>query len=121
MSFLSDTLSKQKRYVASVASHENICSINLWLNWLYCFVRYGATPSDWYCYELYKYRHNQLRKFITRRKNIELDRMFNPVEFQSHFNDKQVFNSVYRDFVKRRWLFVENGQLADYQLDKWGG
>lgn len=121
MSFLSDTLKKQKGFVAKVSVIEGINKIGLWLNWFYCYIRYGATPSDWFCYELYKYRHNQLKKFITRRKNIKLDRIFNSGEFKSHFDDKQVFNSVYRKFVKRKWLFVENGQVADCQLDKWGG
>lgn len=121
MGFIGESFNKQKGFVNTVSQKEKISKIGLWLDWLWCFVRYGATPSDWYCYELYRYRHNQCRKFITRRKNLELDRIFNPKEFKIHFDDKRIFNEVYSAFVKRNWVCVKNGHVSDLQIPKLTG
>lgn len=121
MSFLVETLKKQRDLVNQVADSELIGKLNLWFNWIKSFIRYGATPSDWYCYELYKYRHSTLRKFITRRKNIELDRMFNPRQYSQDFDNKREFNQVYSSFVHRKWFFYPETQIAEIQQYKWGG
>jgi len=121
MSFLVETLKKQRDFVNRVADCEHIGKLNLWFSWIKCFIRYGATPSDWYCYELYKYRHGTLRKFITRRKNIELDRMFNPRQYSEDFDNKLKFNRVYSAFVQRKWFYYPETQVAEIQQYKWGG
>lgn len=46
MSFLVETLKKQQDFVNRVEDSENIGKVNLWFNWIKCFIRYGATPSD---------------------------------------------------------------------------
>ena len=104
MSFLTDTLSKQAGFVNVVAESHNVNRVKLWYNWIYCFVRYGATPSDWYCNEMWRHNHSHLKEIITCRKNIELDKIFNPREYKDEFDIKSRFNSVYSSFVKRQWL-----------------
>ena len=121
MSFVKDTFYKQKGFVKTISERERISSAGLWLHWFYCYIRYGATPSDWYCYELYKYRHSTLRKFITRRKNIELDHIFNPLEYKEDFDNKMRFNKVYSEFVKRKWLHYPQSDISVIKQSAWGG
>ena len=59
--------------------------LSLWCNAIKCFLLYGATPSDWKFYEMYKYNHRENKEIITNRKNRELDLLFNPREFADDF------------------------------------
>ena len=61
--------------------------LGLWLNAIKCFLLYGATPSDWKFYEMYKYNHRENKEIITNRKSNELDRLFNPREYAQDFDD----------------------------------
>lgn len=121
LNFIREALSKQNKFVDTISQRESISRCTLWLNWMWCFARYGATPSDWYCYEMYKYRYNQLRKIITRRKNLILDKAFNPREFQEIFDNKQKFNQEYKDFVKRKWFVYPQTSIAEIRNLKMGG
>ena len=121
MGFIKDSVLKQKRFVEIVSQKEHISKGALWLNWLWCFFRYGATPSDWYCYEIYKYRHLYLRKIITRRKNIELDKLFNPQEYKEIFDNKYRFNQCYSDFVKRQWFLYPHTPISEIRSRMGGG
>lgn len=82
--FIKDTLAKQAAFVKTLTANKFGEGISLWFNWLYCYIRYGATPSDWYCYELYKYRHRELRRFITRL------RILNSTEYSIRANTRMI-------------------------------
>ena len=91
--------------------------LGLWLNAIKCFLLYGATPSDWKFYEMYKYNHRENKEIITNRKSNELDRLFNPREYAQDFDDKVQFNKLYSSFVRRNWLYTEgktNSEVEDF-------
>lgn len=106
MGFITDSIRKQSSFVSKIHHQEGISVVSLWTNWLWCFFRYGATPSDWFCYEMYRYRHNHLRNIITRRKNLKIDRLFNPREFRNTFDNKKLFNETFKKFINRRWVYT---------------
>ncbi len=110
LSLIKSSLKKQASYVNSIEGSNKIL---LWLNSLKCCVRYGATPSDWYFYEMYKYNHRENKEIITNRKNRELDKLFNPREFAKDFDDKAAFNTKYKDFVKRDWIDMRSASREE--------
>ncbi len=99
------SLKKQAKYIKQIESGSKLC---LWMNSFKCFILYGATPSDWYFYEMYKYNHRENKEIITARKGNKLDKLFNPREFAEDFDDKVIFNTKYKEFVKRDWLYLKN-------------
>lgn len=99
------SLAKISRYINELPFHNKFA---LWLNAIKCYIRYGATPSDWKFYEMYKYNHRENKEIITNRKSRELDRLFNPREFSTDFDNKVQFNIKYAQFVKRDWIFTKD-------------
>ena len=104
ISFIKETYKKLFIYIKTVKFKYGYSALALWLNWGYCFLIYGATPSDWYDYEMYKYRGLALKSIITRRKNCQLDSLFNDRSYKNLFDDKAQFNKVFSCFIHRKWL-----------------
>ena len=121
MGFIKETLTKQADFIKIVSSANNVRRIHLWWNALYCCIRYGATPSDWYCYEMWRYGHSHLKNVITRRKNLEIDRIFNPREYKDTFDNKLRFNETYSKFVKRKWVHFPSTDFDTIRQMKWNG
>ncbi len=110
ISLIKASLKKQANYI-NIVDPKN--KVGLWLNAIKCCFLYGATPSDWFFYEMYKYNHRENKEIITNRKSNELDRLFNPREFAKDFDDKVIFNTKYKDFVKRDWIYLKECSEKD--------
>ena len=104
MKLIKDSLVKESKYIAEIGGNKFL----LWVNALKCCFFYGATPSDWYFYEMYKNNHRENKEIITNKKNRKLDHLFNPSIYASDFDNKVRFNQLYKSFVKRGWIYTKN-------------
>ena len=59
-----ESLAKAAGYISELPYTNKI---GLWLNAIKCFLLYGATPSDWKFYEMYKNNHRENKEIITNR------------------------------------------------------
>ena len=109
MGLVLSSLIKIKKFIDEL----NYNKVGLWLNAIKCHIVYGATPSDWRFYEMYKYNHRENKEIITNRKSNELDSLFNPREYATDFNDKVEFNKKYSTFVQRKWCYTKDKSRED--------
>lgn len=105
-----DSLFKVNKFIKELPYSNKL---GLWINAIKCFLFYGATPSDWKFYEMYKYNHRENKEIITNRKSNQLDRLFNPRKYAKDFDDKVQFNEKYKSFVKRNWIYTKEKTASE--------
>ena len=78
-------------------------------------VIYGVGITDYFQYQFYKRRHLDRKDFIVHRKRMWLVRTFNNKEDRLIFDDKARFNSVFNNYLHRRWLNISNCTFEEFK------
>lgn len=74
---------------------------------LYCGVRYGAGPLDYDLFEFYTLTESQRKTYVTRGVNNALVKKFNRRDMWHIFDNKNEFNTIFKDYINRDWLFTD--------------
>lgn len=80
----------------------------LWLysDMLRCAVRYNAGYMDYKIAEMYRLNDAQRRTVITRGVSNSIVRRMNDKEYWHFFDNKAEFNTLFSDWVKRKWVLI---------------
>ena len=70
---------------------------------------YGTSPDSYIGLQFYNRRWWSKNKFLTDGRHSDLDEKFNSKEGIEILLDKHQFLKTYAPFVKRDWLFIDNG------------
>ncbi len=89
-----------------IAEYYRVPKVIFLIHSLYCFIIYGSTPNDYIHYEFYKLRHCERKMYITHRKAVKFEKVFNDPKNAHFFNDKAQFNKKFKKFVKRNWVYI---------------
>lgn len=73
-----------------------------------CGLKYGAGYLDYDLFEMYNMNGRQRATILTRNTNDRMIIKMNDPAYKHIFNNKNEFNSLFADFIKRDWLFLEN-------------
>lgn len=88
-----------------------------WIDALYCFVFHGASPRDYVNFEFFRLNHVGRKQFLTMRRTHKIERMFNDPKYAQIFNNKEIFNHEFSQFVKRKWIYAPDktdGEIIGY-------
>lgn len=72
-----------------------------------CATKYGAGYMDYDLFEMYNLTDEQRNTYITRGRNNELIKKYNNPEYNHIFHNKNEFNEIFSDYIKRDWLNLE--------------
>ena len=75
------------------------------IDFIFCYIRLGATPSEYFMYKFYSKSHRERKKFLTRRDYDSTYKRINSAD-TSVVVDKVKFNSRMTDFIGRDWLYT---------------
>lgn len=106
---LSEGLSARKRLreMAVKASRESGKKVLFTeCDMLLCAILYGAGYTDYYVFGMYDMNPRQRRTVLTRGKNNDLVRRFNPKEAWHLFDNKHEFNRAFHEYLKRKWIYL---------------
>lgn len=96
-------------------NHKN--KILILIDMIYCSFKYQAAFHDYYCFGMYDLNKKERLTILTRGKNNSYVRMLNPKEYWHFFDNKNEFNSLFDDYLKRKWLYLEGVSLEGFK--KW--
>lgn len=91
----------------------------LWLmaDMLRCAIRYNAGYIDYKIAQMYNLSDAQRRTVITRGISNTIVRRMNDKAYWHFFDDKTQFNALFKEWIPRRWLLIDEattpGQVAD--------
>lgn len=95
---------------------EDICikyntgKIHFYVDALWCYIRYGVTPNEYISFQFYRYNHFERKTFFTARHAAKYEEKLNDRANYHVFWDKEKTNEVFREFIKRDYLYVQTAQ-----------
>ena len=94
--------------VEKIHNKTHKCRLFLFIDIVYCSIKYGAGPYDYQEFEFYNLNSKERKTYLTRVKNNTIVRMFNDKEIAKKFDDKVKFNKIFNKYLKRDWLYLDN-------------
>ena len=81
----------------------------IWLltDMLRCAVKYNAGYMDYKIAQMYRLNEEQRKTVITRGISNEIVRRMNPKEYWHYFDDKTEFNTLFSEWIDRKWLRID--------------
>ena len=73
-----------------------------------CARKYGAGYMDYDLFEMYNLTPEQRDTYITRGRNNELIAKYNDKSYFHIFENKDEFNELFKDYIKRDWIKVKD-------------
>ncbi len=82
---------------------------------IYCGFKYGASPYDYKIFGFEELNGAQRSTFVTRSRAYDLDHLLNDPDAKHFVNNKFEFLKEYKDFVKRKWINVDEAEFEDFK------
>lgn len=101
--------------ISRIALLYNISIFRLYWDAFMSHVRYGVTPNEYLGWRFYELSNLERSQFYTARDSEKWEHRFNNPEFADYFNRKQLTNYVFRDFIKRAWLYTKDSSENEIQ------
>lgn len=101
--------------IDKISKRSNKSKILIFFDMIFCSIFYGSGYVD---YDLFNFENvsNKKRKtFITRSINNEYVKKLNNKEYYKYFDDKDLFNDKFKDFVKRDYLNLNKCGFKEFQ------
>ena len=106
--FKSGTIKSIFNIVKKIHNKTHKCRLLLFIDIVYCSIKYGAGPYDYQEFEFYNLNSKERKTYLTRVKNNAIVRIFNDKEIAKKFDDKVEFNKIFNKYLKRDWLYLDN-------------
>lgn len=82
--------------------------LGILMDMIWCGIRYGAGYTDYDVIGFYKLTSAQRKTMLTRAKNDKFVLELNKKEDWHTFNNKNEFNELFNEFVKRDWMYIKD-------------
>ena len=90
------------------------------IDMVYCGFKYGAGYYDYQEFEFYNLKKEERKTYLTRTKNNLIIKTYNNKEYFIKFDDKVMFNEIFKKFIKRDYLVLDENAFTKFQkfIDK---
>ncbi len=78
-----------------------------------CARKYGAGYMDYDLFEMYNLTPEQRDTYITRGRNNDIVAKYNDKSYFHIFENKNEFNEIFKDYIKRDWINVKGTPKED--------
>lgn len=106
-----------KKYILGYYNYgkriEGISPCMFVIDGLWCWFRYGCMYNQFTEGGFYKYRSYHRKRILTYRIWQKVIKVNNPADIH-YFKNKVDFNTFYKDFVGREWLYSQNMTETDF-------
>lgn len=80
----------------------------IFLDIIYSALIYGAGYYDYQEFEFYNLNHQLRKTYLTRIKNNKIIKKYNDKNAFYKFDNKLIFNKIFKDYIKRDYLLLNN-------------
>lgn len=108
--YLKDCHSKLK----TLSQKESGSLLFFWYDFIICSIAHGAIINHYTRGQLYKLKGCERKKSLTYGRILKAFEKMNAPESISKLNYKHLFNSHFRSFVRRKWLFSDEMTYEDF-------
>lgn len=109
--FINDNI---QRFNKNTAEFLNGRYLYAWICEIYCALRFGCSPDDFFRYKFYEKSNFERNKFITYRRSKKIIKTYNDKSECNIFRDKVEFNKKFGAFLGREWLNLETATQEEF-------
>ena len=122
---------KKMKYFLKLITHLNFKSLKMVINEvhektgkskIYIFfdiislaLLHGGGYYDYRIFRLYEYTNKERKTMVTRIRNKKLIMLLNDQKYSYKFDNKSVFNDIFKDYLKREYLILEKSKYKDFE------
>lgn len=99
----------------NIAKKEKKLFIFILIDIIYCGIKYGAGYYDYQEFEFYNLTNEERKTYLTRTKNNLIIKKYNNSKEFNKFDDKVLFNSHFKDFIKRDYMVLNENNQAEFK------
>ena len=91
------------------------CKLFIFLDIVYCGVKYQAGYVDYKLFEMYNLNRKQRKTIVTRGINNQLVKKYNNKDYIKYFSDKALFNKKFNKYLNRDWMLVNEDNYEEFR------
>lgn len=114
-----DNIKKNYKKLNNVISYINnkyyIGKLYLLINILFCKIKYKANLNDYKMFSMYLLNNKERKTILTSGKNLILTNKLNDYSKLHIFENKNEFNEVFGDYLKRKWMFINRKNYNEFE------
>lgn len=99
--------------VKTVSKKTGKSKLSVFIDMSRCAKKYGAGYMDYDLFEMYSLTPEQRETYITRGRNAEIVRKYNKPDYFHIFENKNEFNLLFKNYIKRDWIDIEDTRKED--------
>lgn len=98
-----------------VSKKSHKLSLFIFIDMIYCGFKYGAGYYDYQEFEFYNLNKEERKTYLTRTKNNLIIKTYNNKEFFYKFDNKEEFNKLFKKYIKRDYLVIDENSFSKFQ------
>ena len=98
-----------------VAKKAHKLTLFIFIDMIYCGFKYGAGYYDYQEFEFYNLKKDERLTYLTRTKNNLIIKTYNNKEFFHKFDNKDEFNEIFKNFIKRDYLVIDDNSYKKFE------
>lgn len=102
------------KYVYKISKSENRTLIAIYFKMLYSLLVTGATFKEYYNLDFYQRSTAKQKTFLTTGSNMRAYKALNDSSYNHIFINKNEFNTIYSDFINRKWICLSESKENIY-------
>lgn len=103
------------RIIKKISEKANKNVIFILFDVIYCGLFYGAGYYDYQEFEFYLLNNKERKTFLTRTKNNLIIKKYNNPDHFYKFDDKSVFNDIFKKYLKRDYLVLSKDSFDEFK------
>ena len=81
----------------------------------FCKIKYKANLNDYKMFSMYLLNNKERKTILTSGKNLILTNKLNDYSKLHIFENKNEFNEVFGDYLKRKWMFINRKNYNEFE------
>lgn len=86
-----------------------------WIDCMYCFIRYGCSPLQYYEGGFFKLRSFDRDETYTKKRIGKVVARYNDRKYKSLLKNKVEFNKHFAEFIKRNWIDCKTASVSELE------
>ncbi len=114
---LSKSISFKKLNMVIKEVHEKTgkSKIYIFFDILSLAILHGGGYYDYRIFKLYEYSNKERKTMVTRVRNKKLIMLLNDQNYSYKFDNKSIFNDIFKDYLKRDYLVLERSSFKEFE------
>lgn len=110
-----DNIKKLNNVISYINNKYYIGKLYLLIDILFCKIKYKANLNDYKMFSMYLLNNKERKTILTSGKNLILTNKLNDYSKLHIFENKNEFNEVFGDYLKRKWMFINRKNYNEFE------